>query len=130
MITGLYAGILGLLYVALAMRVIRLRFRHRVSLGDGGQAELLAAIRSHGNFAEYVPLALLLMAMAELDGCSDAVIHAFGILLTAGRVLHVWGLAHKDGGGTSWQRKAGMVATFTVIILLSLMLIGRFIGLL
>ncbi len=44
------AGLLGLLGVALTLKVGRLRGQKRINLGDGGDPEMLAAIRAHGNF--------------------------------------------------------------------------------
>ena len=65
-VTPVYAGILAFMYLYLAFAVIRRRYRDHISLGDGGDASFLRTMRAHGNFAEYVPIALLLMAMAEL----------------------------------------------------------------
>ena len=65
-VTPIFAGGLTLLYVYLAVRVITTRRTVRIGLGDGGDAEMLRCIRVHANFAEYVPIGLLLMAMAEL----------------------------------------------------------------
>ena len=65
MIIAIYAAPLAFLYIALAINVIRLRFKHRVSLGAGEVPKLERAIRAHGNFAEYVPFALLLIGLSE-----------------------------------------------------------------
>ena len=67
-VTPIYAGLLALLFILLSMRVIGTRRAARVALGDGGIPALLRRQRVHGNFAEYAPLALLLMALAELQG--------------------------------------------------------------
>ncbi len=66
-ITPIYAGLLTLLFVALSVRVIGGRRMAGVGLGDGGNRLLLRKTRAHGNFAEYVPFALILMALAELQ---------------------------------------------------------------
>jgi len=87
-VTPLYAGLLVLWYVALGLRVSSLRRQRRIFLGDGNDAELQRRIRGHGNFAEYVPLALLLMAILEASGFSIYVIHAIGIVLLVSRMLH------------------------------------------
>ena len=67
-VTPIYATILGLLFIALSVRTIRMRRKHRVAVGDGNNSELRRAMRVHANFAEYVPLALLLIFFVELDG--------------------------------------------------------------
>ncbi len=78
-ITALYAGLLGPLLVILAVRVIDARRAAKVALGDGGQPLLLRRMRAHANFAEYVPLALLLLALAESLATFAPVLHAAGL---------------------------------------------------
>ena len=89
-VTPVYAGILAFLYLYLAFAVIRLRQSERISLGDGGNASFLRTMRSQGNFAEYVPIALLLMALAELGGAGAGLLHLIGDLLLVGRAAHAW----------------------------------------
>ena len=60
-ITLFTSGVLGLLYMTLTAQVVRQRQKHNVSLGDGGVEAVQIAIRAHGNFAEYTPLALILL---------------------------------------------------------------------
>lgn len=86
------AGALGLLYIVLAVRVIRGRFKHHVSLGDGGKPEMLALIRAHANFAEYVPLLLVLMGLLELAGANKTALMWCGVALVIGRVLQAIGV--------------------------------------
>ena len=43
----------------------RMRGAKKIYLGDGGDPEMLAAIRAHGNFIEFVPLCLLLIYFAS-----------------------------------------------------------------
>jgi len=86
--TALYAGLMGLWMLYLGFAVIRLRRRHNVSTGDGGVKPLELAIRAHGNACEYIPIALILMALAESMGAPDWVLHVLGGLLVTGRLLH------------------------------------------
>ncbi|WP_274620662.1 MAPEG family protein [Colwellia maritima] len=65
-ITAFYASLLTLLYIGLSFNVIRLRFKLKVGVGDGGQEQLTKAIRIHGNFSEYMPLALILLVGLNL----------------------------------------------------------------
>lgn len=67
-ITLIYAGLLGLLFLLLSFWVVKRRAQFKVMIGEGEAPEMLSAIRAHGNFAEYVPLTLLLMALCELAG--------------------------------------------------------------
>ncbi len=125
--TGFYASLLGLLYIGLAVNIIRLRLSLQIGIGSGGNKSLAKAIRIHGNFAEWVPLALILLACYELNGASVMMLHAVGALLVLGRVFHVIGLSKTIGA--SKQRQAGVLSTFLVITVLAVENIRIFIGL-
>ena len=117
-ITALYASLLTLVFLTLSINVIRLRFKLKVGLGDGGEKRLTQAIRAHGNFSEYVPLTLLLLASYELSGANTGFLHILGATLLIGRLLHVIGLSKSMG--TSAQRAAGMISTFIVLFILAI----------
>lgn len=117
-LTGFYASLLGLLYIGLAINIILLRKKFKVGINDGGNKDLAKAIRVHGNFAEYVPLALILLASYELNGASAMMLHVLGAALVVGRVLHVIGLTKTIG--LSVQRQVGMLSTFFVILILAI----------
>jgi uncharacterized protein len=94
-VTPIYAGILAILFFVLSLRVVGLR-RHGASLGDGGDVRLQRRIRGHGNFAEYVPLILVMMAMLELSRYSTYLLHGLGIALVAARLLHAYALSFTE----------------------------------
>jgi hypothetical protein len=91
-ITALYAALQGIVMLALLIPLGRLRSRTNVSLYDGGNPELAVAIRRHANWTEYVPFALLLMALLELNGAPAGLLHGLGIALLAGRISHPFGM--------------------------------------
>lgn len=111
-LTLLFAGLCALLQTALTALVIRQRTQARVSLLDGGNKQLLHRIRAHGNFVETAPMALLLMALLEVNGLSAGWLWVFGSLLVVGRLLHAYGLL---SGRVSWPRLVGMSMTLFVI---------------
>jgi len=117
-ITALYAGLAGLLLLVLAWLVIRARWRYKVSLGVGTEPGMERAVRVHANFVEYVPLTLLLMALAEANGAPDLALHAGGTVLLASRLLHAWGLS--GASGRSFGRFYGTAGTWLVVLLLAL----------
>lgn len=117
-----YAALLALLLVALAARVILHRRGQRVSLGSGGDPAFEMRIRAHGNLAEYAPTGLLLLALLEGDGLAGWAVHALGLMLLAGRLLHAWSFS--TGGGLA-LRGAGMGLTLTMIVLAALLLLAR-----
>jgi uncharacterized protein len=114
LITPLYAGILALIFIVLSLRVVNSRHREKVSLGDGDNHHLNRQIRVHGNFAEYTPMALLLILMAELQGLPPFLLHLLGIALVAGRLFHARSIA---GERTRFRaRKTGMLLTFIAVV--------------
>lgn len=108
-----YAALLALLFVALSWRTIQLRRRYRVAVGDGGHPELLRAMRVHANFAEYVPLALLLIALVEIGGSPAWLVHLLGAVLLLARCAHAWGVSQTQEDFRF--RISGMMATFGVL---------------
>ena len=117
-ITALYAGLLTVLFLVLSFRVIGVRRGQRVEIGDGGDKELLRRTRVHGNFAEYAPLALVLMGLAESMKAAPWTLHLVGIALLLGRVAHAYGLSQTPH--VLPLRVGGMVLTFTALSVLAL----------
>lgn len=117
-VTAVYASLLAILYVVLSYRVALRRTRFKVGLGTGQNTELERAIRIHGNFAEYVPFALLLLALFEAGGGPAWAVHAAGALLLVARGLHALGLTQSSG--RSPGRFGGVIATWLVVLALAL----------
>ena len=91
MITALYAGLLAILLFVLSIRVIGLRGNPAFSFiahGKGNEELLQRAIRAHGNFTEYVPMMLILLAFLELSEVSELRLHLLGGSFLLGRVMH------------------------------------------
>ncbi len=85
------AGLLGLLAVALTINIGLLRGRKRINLGDGGDAEMQAAVRAHGNLIEFAPLTLLIIYMAS-DFYSFRTVAILSVVFLVARVLHAGGM--------------------------------------
>ena len=90
-ITILYAGLLGIMAIGVGATAGIYRAKAGISVGDGGDPELALRMRRHANFVENVPLALILVALLEMQAVSATVIHALGAALLVGRVLHFIG---------------------------------------
>ena len=118
-ITALYAGVLALLLIALAINVTVNRNKLKVSLGDGGNAQMLRMTRLHGNAVEYLPIGVVLMALYELDGGIALALHVAGIALIVGRVLYVLGMWSTAEAG--FGRIAGMSLTWLTIAALAVL---------
>jgi len=112
-ITGLTGGALGLLYLILSSWVSLRRIQIGRSLGDGKDHQLKRAIRVHGNFAEFVPLLLVLLGLVELTDASRAFVGGLAVTLVLARLAHAvgLGLTHR----VSQLRRFG--AAFTYLLL-------------
>jgi uncharacterized membrane protein YecN with MAPEG domain len=112
--------LLALWFLVLSWRVIQRRGKG-IYLGDGGDQALLRVIRGHANFAEYVPLALLMMGFLEVARFSIYVLHALGIVLLVGRLLHGYALSFT--AHSSFGRFWGATLTFIVLAIEALLCI-------
>jgi uncharacterized membrane protein YecN with MAPEG domain len=116
-----YAAILVLIFVFLSVRVIRMRASAKIGLGTGNNPAMERLVRVHGNFAEYVPLALLLLLFMELQAQSRILIHALCIGLIVARIVHAVGVTPVNE--IFAMRVAGVLLTFAVLVVASLMLL-------
>ncbi len=107
---AVYVAINGTIMLLLGMLVVRARAKTQTLIGDGGNPAMIGAIRAHANNTEYVPLPLLMMVIVYSLGGSFIVIHAIGLPLTLGRILHAFGLSRNTG--TSLLRFLGMILTW------------------
>lgn len=120
-VTGLYAALLAGLFILLSVRVIGARRRYRVALGTGHRLVERAA-RAQGNFAEYVPMALILLGLLEGLGLPGWWLHALGTTLVAARAAHAWGIG-REPEVFRW-RVLGTALTFTVLGVSAAALLG------
>lgn len=127
-ITIFYAGALALVFLGLSLQVVALRRSLKVGIGSGGHESLDCAIRAHGNFSEYVPLALLILLLVELGTALPAWgVHSLGGLLLLGRVMHGF-LGLNRGPGYSAGRFWGTALTWLVIAVCGLLLVATAAG--
>ena len=115
-VTLLTAGLLGLIYLVLSVRVVRVRTSAKISLGDGGDQTLLSRIRAHANFAEYVPFLLILLALVEYITGTNSLVKGLGALIVVARIAHAIGMARH---GANIFRVIGAVGTLAALSVLS-----------
>ncbi len=120
-ITLLTTGILGLLFFVHSLRTIQGRSLTKTNLGDGGNELMTRRIRIHGNFAEYIPLLLLILFLLETSGGLMLFLIGFAVCIVSGRVLHFYGLYSKET--PLWARVVGMQLTLWPLILGSVYLL-------
>ena len=117
-ITALYAALLVAVFVVLTVRIGLARGKTGISMLDGGNEQVLVAMRRHGNFIEHVPLLLVLMAIFEVNDGSAVFLHVVGIALLICRIAHPFGL--RNDRAQTPMRMLGAGGTFLVTIALGL----------
>jgi len=122
-ITAIYAALCGLLLLGLAWRVVDVRRRERIGIGDGQNRVLERRIRIHANAVEYVPMALILLALTEAAGTPAWSVHLAGATLLCARLLHAVGMTRS--AGHSVGRFYGVLLTWLTILGLSFTLLLR-----
>ena len=115
MISALYVSLTTFFIVWLSLNVIKVRRKHQISLGDGGNEEMKAAIAAQSNAMQYFPLALILLLVLENNGGMLWMIHGFAVVFIAGRVFHARGLLT----GNMKYRVLGMHITFYILVFLA-----------
>jgi len=111
-VTALYAGLLAFGFLYLSVRTIQQRTRYHLALGTGHRLVERAA-RAHGNFAEYVPLALVLVGLCESNGLPAWALHVLGVTLLVARACHAYGIS-QEPEVLRW-RMVGTSLTFTML---------------
>ncbi|MGY0614673.1 MAPEG family protein [Vibrio sp. FJH11] len=111
MITALYASVLAVLLVWLAIQVIKQRRVNKVAYADGGVEALQIVRTAQGNASEYIPITLILMALLEFNGAKPVWIHLTGVIFVIGRMIHARGILKQSFKG----RVKGMQLTFLII---------------
>jgi uncharacterized membrane protein YecN with MAPEG domain len=122
-IVPVYAAVLTFIFIFLSVRVIRSRVLTRIGLGTGGNRGLERRMRIHANFAEYVPLALLLLVFMEMRGRPAWLLHLLCAALVLARVGHA--IALWDEKEIAPLRIASVSTTFVVMLVAAISLIGR-----
>jgi uncharacterized membrane protein YecN with MAPEG domain len=107
------AGAATILHIWLSLRVSRLRRPLKVAFGDGGNEMLLRRMRAHANFAENMPLFLILLLLLEFATGGDLWLWGASILFVVARILHAFGM---DRSGANALRVSGISLTWLVLL--------------
>ena len=109
------AGAAALVNMWLASRIGRVRIAEKISIGDGGNPRLIARMRAHLNFAEFVPVVLILIALVELAKGTHLWLWIVSLIFIVGRVTHGFGMDGWNAG-----RTFGMASTALIMVGLGL----------
>ena len=117
-ITLLYASLLTILAIFLAIKVGMNRVDTNIMTGEGESSMLLQSVRAHGNLIEYAPLALILLALLEMQNVSDSMLHLTGSLFFLARILHAYGVTISRE--STPYRLVGALGTWLIMLIMSL----------
>ncbi|NLR71567.1 MAPEG family protein [Novosphingobium sp. ERN07] len=107
-ITLCAAAAAAVLNIWLSIRIGMVRTTKKISIGDGGDMELIARMRAQANFIENTPIVLVLIAVIELARTGNVWVMGVAAAYMLGRVAHGVGM---DGGPLGFMRGLGTMAT-------------------
>ena len=116
-VTMLTTAILGIILVGLGAYVIHGRFKHVLAHGDQGNVDMLIRMRTQSNFIEYVPIALILLALLESSGADQRILAFGAIVLVLLRISHIFGMRQDQ---PAIFRRIGAMGTFIILIIASI----------
>ena len=117
-ITALTAAICGIMLLLTAIDTVRQRMRSRTAFGDGGDATLISASRSHGNLAEHAPLAIILIGLLEQSRAHHWALTGVACLFLGARALHIIGLYAPMSTTPPVPRQIGVMGTWLAYAIL------------
>ncbi len=119
-ITALFGGVYALLIIPMTVAAGLYRGKVGVLFYDGGNDTLRRILRSHGNYLEYMPVTLTLMAIAEINHASDLFLYITGVVFLLARIMHYLTLNFFD---RPIFRQISMLGTTGVILTYALWLL-------
>jgi uncharacterized protein len=107
--------------IVISFHVGKMRIKHKVNLGDGGNSDVQCAIRAQGNYVEYAPIALIGLSALSMIGGSSVLVHILGAAFLAARIAHFLGLGL---GVWSKGRLVGTLGTMLTLLATAIALLG------
>jgi uncharacterized membrane protein YecN with MAPEG domain len=111
-VTLVLAGAAAIFLVLISFPIANRRRATQLSAGDGGDEKFNRMIRAQANFAEYTPLALIVIGLIEMNGFAQIFVCSLAAAFAAGRLLHLVGML----GPVIPARALGMILTFGVLL--------------
>lgn len=130
-VTATIAALLGLIMFPLTVQIsMRRKYlgeqagnASKYTFGDANDDLLRNRIRAFGNFTEYVPMALILLALMEFHQAPHWLCWAIGGSFTAGRLVHALGMLVNPFKVA--PRGVAMVITYFALVVPALWLIYK-----
>jgi uncharacterized protein len=120
-IATFFTAINILILFVLTFLVIRQRRSQEISMGHNDNEDMQRAIRVHGNFTEYAPLAMIGLFGMAACGANAYWMYGIGGAFTLGRLMHAFGYSKTTG--KSIGRFYGMVITSISLLVMALYLL-------
>ena len=111
-ITALTAAICAIMLLITAIDTVRNRMRAKAAFGDGSDAQLISASRSHGNLAEHAPLAIIMIGLLEQSGAHHWTLTGIAVLFLFARMMHIIGLYAPMSDKPPVPRQIGVIGTW------------------
>jgi uncharacterized membrane protein YecN with MAPEG domain len=111
-VTLVLAGAAAIFLVLISFPIANRRRATKLSAGDGGDEKFNRLIRAQANFAEYTPLAVIVIGLIEMNGFAQIFVCSLAAAFAVGRVLHLIGMV----GPVLVARALGMILTFGVLL--------------
>lgn len=118
-VTAFVTAVCALMLLITAIDTVRQRMRLSAAFGDGGDAKLISASRSHANLAEHAPIVILMLGVLELAHASPLGLMALAGLFLAARVLHIIGLYAPIDSKPPLPRSLGVIGTWLTMLVLA-----------
>lgn len=99
----------------LSIRVGMVRQAKKISIGDGGDEELIRRMRAQANFIENTPIVLILVAVIEASRPANPWLAASATVYILARIAHGIGM---DGGPFRTSRMVGTMLTMLTLLVL------------
>ena len=122
--TAIFAALLALEFIALSAWIVMGRVNKNALFGDANDDDFAKRIRCQANFAEYVPFAVLLIALFEARGGSHGLVVTLLVILLIARLIHPVGMfAPANSPQQFGCRGGGIVATLGVMLVAAVALL-------
>ncbi len=119
------AAAAAVINIWLSIRAGKMRSVHKISIGDGGNEQLIRRMRAQANFIEQTFVTLILFGLVEAAGRGGQWLAPLGAVFMLGRLAHMFGM---DEPGFKPGRPIGMATSMITQLALVVVAVGAATG--
>jgi uncharacterized membrane protein YecN with MAPEG domain len=112
-ISILFTTLFIIIYLILTILTIKARRTAKIAYGDGGNKNLIKAIRAHSNFFEFTVFFIISSFLLEILDANQLYVLVVNIIFLLGRISHAYSMFKEKVS----FRVAGMMATLNIYAL-------------